>query len=63
MSDNTCPRCGVNPADKWCRSRTDNTTHLCNPCGNAEAMEDYHGLKPGGLTPQSEWPVKAKSSK
>lgn len=56
----TCPRCGVNPADKWCRSRTDNTTHLCNDCGTAEAMQDHFE---GGPAPQSAWPVKTEPIK
>lgn len=54
-----CPRCNHyipsddNPgAYPGARSRTDNKTEICSPCGQAEALEDFLGT---GLMMQSEW--------
>lgn len=54
----TCPRCGQpNMKEKLATnalSRTDNKTFICDPCGTAEAVEDFTT----GLRPQTEWVYK-----
>lgn len=52
---NTCPRCGNEYDGYPARSRTDNATSICSPCGTTEAMEDHLGTP---LTPKSAWVVK-----
>ncbi len=65
-----CPRCGVNrytpygPGAEWdddapfpALSRIDNTTYICSPCGQDEAMRDFTREPP---VPPDEWPIEAR---
>lgn len=36
-----CPRCGETGRKLLSLSRIDNQTMICDPCGTAEAMEEY----------------------
>jgi len=38
-------------------SRVDNTTYICTPCGQDEAMRDFAGAGP---VPLDEWPIPAE---
>lgn len=48
MSNLTCPRCGqetLNPKLVHnALSRKDNQTYICSPCGQAEAIEEWHNF-------------------
>lgn len=57
MAEETCPRCGVNPAGLG-TSRLDSKTHICSSCNTSEAMEDFMA---GAITPMEEWPIKPKA--
>lgn len=48
----TCPRCGKEYDGYPALSRTDNATSICDPCGTAEALEDFMGTP---LTSQAQW--------
>lgn len=57
-----CPRCGQHRLyggeDRAFNalSRTDNTTYICPPCGQGEALADFCRGR-FGPEPQSAWPL------
>lgn len=61
MVSKTCQRCGQvasydDPFHRGfgAKSRTDNKTVICSPCGVDEAMQDFMRGQP---TPQCDWPI------
>lgn len=54
-----CPRCDGEFTGLGGLSRLDNSSHICTPCEQEEAMEDYFN----SITPITEWPLEREWSK
>jgi len=60
MGNEQCPRCLGEIEGYPAISRTDDKTHVCSPCGQTEAMEDfiYSTIKTQDMWPTHEGFVK-----
>lgn len=60
-----CPRCDkprlrIDRPALNALSRTDNSSHVCSPCGGDEAGRDFAGLAP---IPPNEWPITEEATR